>query len=361
MARPTPQSLAALLRLSALPAVEACAATHAELVARLSSQVELCDALVGDGERRGAPLSALKTLQGLHRGVLRDLGAIAPLVGADAKLELAHRELMRAESRHALTLTSVVDVLSEAACGPGALGALEAVARQHVGAALLLRHHLASHAAHLENLPSARRGAAGPSDEVGAIHAALPVADSVRDAAREVELLADSAAVKAGVAVPTVELAGDLDAAATAPPHHVGQILMELLKNAFRATLEGPSPTAPVRVDIRSRDGGVEVAVKDSGAGVAGGSAAFADLARFRAGRRWNRVDEQTSYAAVPDPLHGIGVGLPVATFHAAHFEGNALLLTCGEETVATLALGGDAARLERLPDTAAALQNLLS
>ena len=38
----------------------------------------------------------------------------------------------------------------------------------------------------------------------------------------EVELLADSAAVKAGVAVPTVELAGDLDAAATAPPHHVG-------------------------------------------------------------------------------------------------------------------------------------------
>mmetsp|Transcript_12011 Transcript_12011/g.38246 ORF Transcript_12011/g.38246 Transcript_12011/m.38246 type:complete len:262 (+) Transcript_12011:334-1119(+) len=246
-----------------------------------------------------------------------------------------HDELRKAEGRSSLTITSIVDVLREMREADARLEALEVLARAHVGSALLLRHHLSSHAAHLENLPSSRRAAPR-----GVVRTAVSLRRCVDDAAQEAVALADHAGLDGS---PSVELDGfDDDEPLAAVPHHLSHVLLELLKNSFKAHLDARKADVPVLVRRRVDASAIAIDVADFGPGVPGGAPAFQSLASLRPGKRYDRLDRQTSYAAVEDPLAGFGVGLFLARIHAECFEGNRLLLASDPTgATATLLLSG--------------------
>jgi pyruvate dehydrogenase kinase 2/3/4 len=62
--------------------------------------------------------------------------------------------------------------------------------------------------------------------------------------------------------------------------------------------------------------------VIDWGAGVSDVEEAFRFASSF-AGKRWDRLEEQRSYAMVRSPLQSLGVGLPLSRMLLQHFHGN--------------------------------------
>ena len=118
--------------------------------------------------------------------------------------------------------------------------------------------------------------------------------------------------------------------------HHA---LVELLKNAMAATVQQmrhqhesvPAPidiivTEPNTTNTPKR---IEIDIVDRGTGIADGDSGLARalaLGHSSAHRRWDRLDEQQSYAAVRSPLSSLGVGLPVSRIMMEHFGGRLTL-----------------------------------
>lgn len=300
-------------------------------------------------------------LTGVHEDLKALEGVCAKLRdGDDRMLNVYHTELRKVEERSSLTLTTVVDVLRELRQDDAKLPALETLVRGNIGSALLLRNHLASHAARLENLPSvrARLAAASGQTGTGAANVATRLIDCVQDAGHEATMLADHASLEGA---PRLELQGfDSDPSVAAVPHHVSHCILELLKNSFKAHVDAGRTDVPVVVRHRAAHGAVCLDVVDFGRGIPGGTRAFEALARLRPGARYDRVHEQTTYAKVDDPLGGFGVGLCVARLHAEHFMGSGLLLSSNDTgSSATLVLVDDAHAIERLPDVDRAIADL--
>ena len=112
--------------------------------------------------------------------------------------------------------------------------------------------------------------------------------------------------------------------------HHA---LVEVLKNACSASVQKADDEGnganPSDVHIRLIDGTkmISIAVMDQGVGLSdnGTKRAFR-FAESSSLKRWDRIEEQTSYAMVRQPLGSLGVGLPLSRMMMGMFGGNMLL-----------------------------------
>ena len=96
-------------------------------------------------------------------------------------------------------------------------------------------------------------------------------------------------------------------------PSSVRYTLSECLKNAVSATMKRADGVFTKPFVTLSSSDGLAIRVVDDGVGLEENSGK--DLFQFgHVGKiRYDRLNHQTSYAAVRDPLQGIGVGLPIS------------------------------------------------
>lgn len=126
--------------------------------------------------------------------------------------------------------------------------------------------------------------------------------------------------------------------------HHA---LVELIKNAFHSTLKRqPSDPPPLQVTISCQkdENTVCMEIRDFGIGLPSETNStkpnLFELGYSSAAKRWDRLDEQQSYAAVRSPMSSLGVGLPVSRLMMQHFGGSVTLESPRDET------GGAVARI---------------
>jgi len=176
----------------------------------------------------------------------------------------------------------------------------------------------------------------------GAVSLDTDVLDCVDDAITEAKHVADA---NLGVA-PEVHIQSDdsiNDDNFIPPPlirswlHHA---LVEVTKNAMtsniqRLILQQSSSTAaavsslppPVHINIDKKELPNEskflrIQIKDQGTGLKNREQAFG-FAQSSTQKRWNRLEEQQSYAAVRQPLGSLGVGLPLSRLMMRVFGGD--------------------------------------
>ncbi|KAL7529269.1 hypothetical protein ACHAWF_002911 [Thalassiosira exigua] len=170
----------------------------------------------------------------------------------------------------------------------------------------------------------------------GAVSLGVDVADVIDDAVTESKHVCDA---NLGVA-PEVEIRPDesLGGDFNPPPlirswmHHA---IVEVSKNAMtsnvRRCIEQRSVPATVHVKIdhekveessASRRGYLRIRIIDQGTGVTDKERAFG-FARSTSGKRWDRLQEQQSYAAVRQPLGSLGVGLTLSRLMMRAFGGD--------------------------------------
>lgn len=132
---------------------------------------------------------------------------------------------------------------------------------------------------------------------------------------------------------PEVKVYGQASGAVIRPWLH--HSLVEVLKNAMAAVIvqakkeEGlqssilSNTPPPVLIHVDQDDTGISIEIVDRGTGIETGEHVLVGLGHSSALKRWDRLDEQQSYAAVRSPLSSLGVGLKVARYHMQHFGGN--------------------------------------
>lgn len=140
--------------------------------------------------------------------------------------------------------------------------------------------------------------------------------------------------------------------------HHT---LVELIKNAFHSTLKRQSSDPqPLQVTIScpKAENSVCVDIRDYGIGLPSEASLSQAPNLFEwgyssAASRWDRLNEQQSYANVRSPMSSLGVGLPASRLMVQHFGGDVTLTSPRDE------YGGAIARiflplrddvLERIP-----------
>ena len=157
---------------------------------------------------------------------------------------------------------------------------------------------------------------------------------------------------------------------ATSAPSLVRYVLLELLKNSFRAVAEASLPDPPaIQVDLfdGQKNQTHVCVIHDRGIGMEQREAEAA-LHRFdvkipsensdpwprgnrASGPHYDRLDHQVSYMPPRSPMHGFGVGLALARIYCEYLGGTlAVESRLGEGTVATLHLPATTSALEKIP-----------
>jgi pyruvate dehydrogenase kinase 2/3/4 len=114
------------------------------------------------------------------------------------------------------------------------------------------------------------------------------------------------------------------DATATLIWPWVHHPLVELLKNALASSVSSEKCPS-IHLQLEECDDFISLCVTDQGAGVSDIDEAFR-FAFSSAGKRWDRLEEQQSYAMVRSPLQSLGVGLPLSCMLLQLFHGNLTL-----------------------------------
>ncbi|KAJ2706826.1 hypothetical protein FB645_001274 [Coemansia sp. IMI 203386] len=171
---------------------------------------------------------------------------------------------------------------------------------------------------------------------VGAIHTKLLPARMMEQCAHLVQNMCD---LHYGTA-PQYYLDGDVDETISYIPSHFEYIACELLKNAFRATVDftakiDRSAHPPIQITITKGDGYVGVRIRDHGGGIS------KDNLRNVFEYSWSSMQSpdaepsspamagmsmQTNLAlqqGVGGPIAGLGFGLPMARLYAGYFGGS--------------------------------------
>ncbi len=107
--------------------------------------------------------------------------------------------------------------------------------------------------------------------------------------------------------------------------------LVELFKNSLAVTMErnrrddDHSPFWPMYVEISETPDNVILQLLDQGGGLQGPSKK--DWFEFANRRdKWDRLDDQQTYATVSSPIRGFGVGLALSRLHLRQFGGDLIL-----------------------------------
>ena len=139
--------------------------------------------------------------------------------------------------------------------------------------------------------------------------------------------------------------------------------MVEILKNAMAAVVQQSKATTttsetpllpPIAIHIDQDDTGISIDVIDRGTGIEKEDHILG-LGHSSSGhnKRWDRLDEQQSYAAVRSPLSSLGVGLKVARYHVQHFGGRLDVVNNndgGNGCTASIVLPTDESLLEEIP-----------
>lgn len=119
--------------------------------------------------------------------------------------------------------------------------------RARIGTRLIAEQHIALHlSSHPHNNSSTHQKPDSASTHIGVIDTALRPADIIRNCESFVSEICE---LRYGVR-PTVIINGQSDTRLAHVPTHLEYILTELLKNAFRATVEAGNEKEPVEVTI---------------------------------------------------------------------------------------------------------------
>lgn len=188
-----------------------------------------------------------------------------------------------------------------------------------IGNRVLAEHFLTVHEARVQ----------GDLSATGVVQPACSPAEMTRELAASLGNLCSDIY---GVA-PTLSLEGELDTTLSFIPEHLNFVLQEVLKNAFRATVENNlsagRPLPPVSVDIMKGDFDVTLKVSDCGGG----------MRREKLEKIWRygytsvsdaggTGDEPLSNLCGQDSqtrrqIAGYGFGLPLSRVYARYFGGD--------------------------------------
>ncbi|KAJ1735126.1 hypothetical protein LPJ61_000720 [Coemansia biformis] len=195
---------------------------------------------------------------------------------------------------------------------------------------------------HQQQQPGQQAPAVWAMDDVwvGAIHTKLLPAQMMTQCAQMVQNMCEMYYSTA----PTYYVDGDVDETISYIPSHFEYITCELLKNAFRATVDfsarsGRSAHPPIQITITKGDGYVGVRIRDQGGGISKSNMrnvfeyswssmqaedAAAELGS--GGASAAGMSLQTNLAlqqGVGGPIAGLGFGLPMARLYAEYFGGS--------------------------------------
>lgn len=162
---------------------------------------------------------------------------------------------------------------------------------------------------------------------VGIVCQGMRPLEIVREATTELSFLTSSIY---GCA-PEVEFRGNLECVLDYIPRHVKYMVRELLKNAFRATIErhlrngsGATQIPPVVIELQQGDVHVIIKISDQG----GGMPKHIQREAWEYG--WTTVDTAADSAVAgtgrSSELAGYGFGLPLTRLHAQYFGGDVFM-----------------------------------
>lgn len=226
---------------------------------------------------------------------------------ADRHLVLSTFEQIR--SRHASTVEALADIviaLRRTYLGDNVMidTLVDTFLRGRLGVQLLCDHYVALH----QGKPH------------GGITLHCRLIDVADDAVAEATHICDAHFQNA----PEVLVKVSQDAATTLIRPWVHHALVELLKNALASSLSSEKCPS-IHLQLEECDDFISFFVIDQGAGVSDTDKAFR-FASSSVGKRWDRLEEQQSYATVRSPLQSLGVGLPLSRMLLQHFHGNVTL-----------------------------------
>ena len=296
-----------------------------------------------DGNRTKAindACKAIHNLQVLHTDTCRLSWDLLGQQHVFSKFNNAHQHLLKAtmeqiRSRHASTVEVMADVtLSTRPYYTIPTLWMDSFLASRLGIQLLCDHAV--------KLPKKSTGGISVNCELDGV-----IMDAVTEAKHMVDAHLPS--------VPTIVLPDTYPHITLIRPwvHHA---LVELFKNSMAACVKRGRTTeqARIMVDIHESDAEIQIHIHDQGQGVADIPKAFV-FATSNDLKRWDRLEEQMSYAMVRSPLSSLGVGLPLSRSMMRHFGGDVLLTNRTEPTdrlqtgaTATIILPKDDRILER-------------
>ncbi|KAJ2885302.1 hypothetical protein H4R27_001483 [Coemansia aciculifera] len=185
-------------------------------------------------------------------------------------------------------------------------------------------------------------GGAGEDVWVGAIHTRLLPARMMEQCGQMVQSMCE---MHYGTA-PGYYVDGDVDETISYIPSHFEYITCELLKNAFRATVDFSNSTnrsshPPIQITITKGDGYVGVRIRDQGGGISKENMRNVFEYSWSSMQNSDSADEhgangggslmagmslQTNLAlqhGIGGPIAGLGFGLPMARLYAGYFGGS--------------------------------------
>lgn len=339
----TPLAFSDLWRHEANPsqAVETCD----ELGVRFSHQLARLKHAQAQQQRSFKPIDVLLAL---HRDSLRLLHDHQPLLRrmADTATSAQNQDkrsrwridpatvlqkcMKELEDRHASATETVIEALRSSALPANTC---HDFLLMRTGTQILIQHHLDVWAhpdqPQLPQQPQPHEPQRHAQDRQVIVRNASWLADLANDCANEAKVLCE-AQFRDAPSVEVVCVDSQANFEVTSVPSLVRYIVLELLKNAMRATVlraqQSQTPHATMgKVELVVEEaspsqGGLLVKIADQGVGMAAEaqeSARQSLMARDEHEATWDRVDTQVSYQPARHPFFGIGVGLPMSMVYA--------------------------------------------
>ncbi|KAJ3123483.1 hypothetical protein HK098_001871 [Nowakowskiella sp. JEL0407] len=203
---------------------------------------------------------------------------------------------------------------------------LDDMIRARIGIRVLAEHHLALRDPH--------------KDWIGVVHTKFVPYELIRSCCVYVQDLCE---INYGSA-PEFSINGDIDTIVTYLPVHLEYILLELLKNAMRATVErsnriGRPDHPPVEITICRGVEEVSIRIRDQGGGVSKKDLPFVFDYSYTTVPSPDEIHESASgmfahqslmqlQNGVGGPMAGLGFGLPMSRIYARYFGGSLELVS---------------------------------
>ncbi|KAI9277369.1 branched-chain alpha-ketoacid dehydrogenase [Sporodiniella umbellata] len=144
---------------------------------------------------------------------------------------------------------------------------------------------------------------------------------------------------------PEIELDGDINTQFTYVPVHLEYTLTELLKNAYRATIEHhqrmkrKTELPKIQVTISQGHEDISIRIRDQGNGISGEDLnkvfeySYTTVSRSEEETEdpsniFRNITEMAMQSGVGGPLAGLGFGLPLARMYARYFGGSLTLVS---------------------------------
>ncbi|KAF8249903.1 alpha-ketoacid dehydrogenase kinase [Wilcoxina mikolae CBS 423.85] len=208
--------------------------------------------------------------------------------------------------------------------------------RERIGTRLMAEQHIALHIASTTSPDEAANQTAvedlgGNSNTyIGTIDTALQPSRLIDSCA---SFVGDICELRYGVR-PQVVIDGDPDVRFPYIPVHLEYILTELLKNAFRATVEAGQQAEPIRITIAKDpySAGISMRIRDRGGGISPDDfpniwsysfTTFSQDDEETEGDALDRFNSNVASAGDGSSIAGLGYGLPLSRAYAEYFGGS--------------------------------------